>query len=82
MILVSFTQMCHSALMCGSESSDVNGDHVLMPWYVADLEWKLVYVGSSEDESYDQVLESVLVGPVNIGKYRFVFEVILINLRC
>lgn len=39
-----------------------------------DLEWKLIYVGSAEDESYDQMLESVLVGPVNIGNYRFVFQ--------
>ncbi|WOH07658.1 hypothetical protein DCAR_0727091 [Daucus carota subsp. sativus] len=39
-----------------------------------DLEWKLIYVGSAEDETYDQVLESVLVGPVNVGSYRFVFE--------
>lgn len=39
-----------------------------------DLEWKLIYVGSAEDEKYDQVLESVLVGPVNIGNYRFVFQ--------
>ncbi|KAG9135947.1 hypothetical protein Leryth_024549 [Lithospermum erythrorhizon] len=39
-----------------------------------DLEWKLTYVGSAEDETYDQQLESVLVGPVNVGKYRFVLE--------
>ncbi|KAG8382833.1 hypothetical protein BUALT_Bualt05G0119500 [Buddleja alternifolia] len=39
-----------------------------------DLEWKLTYVGSAEDETYDQVLESVLVGPVNVGNYRFVFQ--------
>uniref|UniRef100_J3L2Z5 t-SNARE coiled-coil homology domain-containing protein n=2 Tax=Oryza brachyantha TaxID=4533 RepID=J3L2Z5_ORYBR len=39
-----------------------------------DLEWKLVYVGSAEDESYDQMLESVLVGPVNVGTYRFVLQ--------
>ncbi|KAK1390032.1 Histone chaperone ASF1B [Heracleum sosnowskyi] len=39
-----------------------------------DLEWKLIYVGSAEDDSYDQLLESVLVGPVNVGNYRFVFE--------
>ncbi|XP_073147102.1 probable histone chaperone ASF1A [Henckelia pumila] len=39
-----------------------------------DLEWKLVYVGSAEDETYDQVLESVLVGPVNVGTFRFVFQ--------
>jgi histone chaperone ASF1 len=40
-----------------------------------DLEWKLIYVGSAEDETYDQLLESVLVGPVNVGNYRFVFQV-------
>lgn len=39
-----------------------------------DLEWKLIYVGSAEDETYDQLLESVLVGPVNVGNYRFIFE--------
>lgn len=39
-----------------------------------DLEWKLTYVGSAEDETYDQVLESVFVGPINVGNYRFVFE--------
>ncbi|CAD5190475.1 unnamed protein product [Musa acuminata subsp. malaccensis] len=41
-----------------------------------DLEWKLIYVGSAEDETYDQLLESVLVGPVNVGNYRFVFQAI------
>ncbi|XP_042501233.1 probable histone chaperone ASF1A [Macadamia integrifolia] len=39
-----------------------------------DLEWKLIYVGSAEDESCDQLLESVLVGPVNVGNYRFLFQ--------
>ncbi|XP_034454088.1 histone chaperone asf1b-B [Hippoglossus hippoglossus] len=28
-----------------------------------DLEWKIIYVGSAESEEYDQVLDSVLVGP-------------------
>jgi hypothetical protein len=41
----------------------------------ADLEWKLIYVGSAESEKYDQVLDSVLVGPVVPGQYRFVFQV-------
>ncbi|KAJ4847521.1 Histone chaperone asf1b [Turnera subulata] len=44
-----------------------------------DLEWKLIYVGSAEDETYDQLLESVLVGPVNVGNYRFVLQAILLN---
>lgn len=39
-----------------------------------DLEWKLTYVGSAEDEKFDQVLDSVYVGPVVAGSYRFVFQ--------
>ncbi|XWS63506.1 hypothetical protein CRYUN_Cryun06bG0104200 [Craigia yunnanensis] len=39
-----------------------------------DLEWKLIFVGSAEDETYDQLLESMLVGPVNVGSYRFILE--------
>ena len=39
-----------------------------------DLEWKLIYVGSAETEKHDQVLDSVLVGPVYAGGYRFVFQ--------
>ena len=40
----------------------------------ADLEWRLTYVGSAEDNRHDQVLDSVLVGPVAVGQYRFVFQ--------
>lgn len=50
-----------------------------MFYWVADLEWKLIYVGSAEDETYDQLLESVLVGPVNVGNYRFVLQAISTN---
>ena len=39
-----------------------------------DLEWKITYVGSAESSDYDQVLDSVLVGPVAVGSYRFVFQ--------
>jgi hypothetical protein len=39
-----------------------------------DLEWKMIYVGSAESEKYDQVLDSVLVGPVYPGNYKFTFE--------
>lgn len=31
-------------------------------------------MGSAEDDTYDQQLESVFVGPVNVGKYRFVLQ--------
>ena len=40
-----------------------------------DLEWKIIYVGSAESDEYDQVLDSVFVGPVPIGRHAFVFEV-------
>ncbi|XP_060534402.1 histone chaperone ASF1A [Cylas formicarius] len=32
-----------------------------------DLEWKMIYVGSAESEEYDQVLDSVFVGPIAEG---------------
>ncbi|KAK2079592.1 hypothetical protein QBZ16_001987 [Prototheca wickerhamii] len=39
-----------------------------------NLEWRLTYVGSAESEKYDQVLDTVFVGPVAPGQYRFVFQ--------
>lgn len=39
-----------------------------------DLNWKLVYVGSSESEKYDQVLEDVVVGPIFRGPNEFVLN--------
>lgn len=46
---------------------------------IIDLEWKLIYVGSASDEKYDQLLDSVLVGPVPAGKHMFVFQVGLVR---
>lgn len=40
-----------------------------------DLEWKILYVGSAENEENDQVLTSVLVGPIPVGRNRFELEV-------
>jgi histone chaperone ASF1 len=40
-----------------------------------DLEWKVIYVGSANNEKYDQVLDSIMVGPVPIGVNRFVYQV-------
>ncbi len=48
----------------------------------ADLEWKLTYVGSAESEKYDQELDSVLVGPVVCGQYRFIFQVGSLDTDC
>lgn len=39
-----------------------------------DLEWKLVYVGSSHSSEHDQELDSLLVGPVPLGVSKFLFE--------
>lgn len=39
-----------------------------------DLDWELVYVGSAESNAYDQVLDSILVGPVLEGRHKFIFE--------
>ena len=41
---------------------------------LADLEWKIIYVGSASSESHDQTLDSVLVGPVPAGRHKFVFQ--------
>jgi histone chaperone ASF1 len=41
------------------------------------LEFKIVYVGSAEDDRYDQVLDSIMVGPVPVGINKFVFQVTL-----
>ena len=42
---------------------------------IADLEWKIIYVGCAEDSKHDQELDSVLVGPIAVGKHKFVFQV-------
>lgn len=49
--------------------------HCLLSSVLSDLEWKIIYVGSAESEEYDQVLDSVLVGPVPAGRHMFVFQV-------
>lgn len=39
-----------------------------------DLEWRVVYVGNAEDNTYDQLLEEVMVGPVVQGVHRFILQ--------
>jgi len=39
-----------------------------------DIEWKVVYVGSADDQEHDQELESILVGPVPKGTMKFLLE--------
>ncbi|VDN50735.1 unnamed protein product [Dracunculus medinensis] len=38
------------------------------------LEWDLVYVGSAESKKYDQVLASIVIGPVAKGRHQFMLE--------
>lgn len=39
-----------------------------------DVEWELVFVATDGREEHDQVLDSVLIGPINDGRHKFVFE--------
>ncbi|XP_025077641.1 histone chaperone asf1b-B-like [Pomacea canaliculata] len=39
-----------------------------------DLEWKIIYVGSAESMECDQILDTILVGPVPGGSHMFMFE--------
>ena len=50
----------------------------ISPGIREELEWKLVYVGSADNEDNDQELDSILVGPVRVGKNRFTFSVNII----
>ncbi|RCI02350.1 Histone chaperone asf1 [Rhizopus stolonifer] len=38
-----------------------------------DLEWRMIYVGAAESSEYDQVLDSIMVGPVPVGVNKFIF---------
>lgn len=66
-IVVMFVEGDHTCTSF-SQNSDTNGHLPL------DLEWKVIYVGSSDSADYDQVLEEVLVGPVTQGCHKFVLQ--------
>ena len=34
----------------------------------------MTYVGSAESAAHDQILDTVVVGPVPVGKHKFVFQ--------
>lgn len=38
-----------------------------------DLEWNLIYVGSPESSEYDQIIDTVTVGPIPPGNHEFDF---------
>lgn len=67
---------------CCVHTSDEHADLMsfILPYFVSDLNfnldlnWKLIYVGSAESAKYDQVLDSIMVGPVPVGVNRFLFE--------
>ena len=35
----------------------------------------MIYVGSAESEEYDQILDTIYVGPIPEGRHMFVFQV-------
>ncbi|KAK8806720.1 hypothetical protein WA588_005523 [Blastocystis sp. NMH] len=39
-----------------------------------DLEWRMTYVGDYRTTERDQILESVLVGPITRGTHKFCFQ--------
>jgi len=39
-----------------------------------DLEWRLTYIGSAENEMCDQILDKIFLGPLVVGQFKFVFE--------
>lgn len=41
---------------------------------LVDIEWKVVYVGSAEDESYDQELDDVLLPADKLGRFAFILK--------
>lgn len=43
--------------------------------YAIDLEWKLIYVSSANSQEHDQVLDTLMVGPVPVGISQFAIEV-------
>jgi histone chaperone ASF1 len=38
------------------------------------LEWKVLYVGSAEDTTHDQVLDEILLGPIPVGVNKFILQ--------
>lgn len=38
----------------------------------------MIYVGSAESSEYDQVLDSIMVGPVPVGVNKFIFAVMIL----
>ncbi|CBK22106.2 uncharacterized protein [Blastocystis hominis] len=39
-----------------------------------DLEWRILYVGDHKSMEYDQILDSILVGPISRGTHKFCFQ--------
>lgn len=42
-----------------------------------DLEWRILYVGDHKSMEGDQILDSILVGPISRGTHKFCFQVCL-----
>uniref|UniRef100_A0A915DFL2 MULE transposase domain-containing protein n=1 Tax=Ditylenchus dipsaci TaxID=166011 RepID=A0A915DFL2_9BILA len=39
-----------------------------------EVEWELLFVASDGKEEHDQILDSILIGPIREGRHKFVFD--------
>lgn len=72
-LCVSFIHTCSSCLLNLTPTTIMFNLAYQSP-NLSDLEWKVVYVGSAEDMTRDQVLDEILVGPVPVGVNKFVLQ--------
>jgi histone chaperone ASF1 len=69
----------HGSAPLGCQQNTINlttSEYFLFVFLFAapDLEWKVLYVGSAHDSHQDQVLDEILVGPVPVGRNKFVLQ--------
>lgn len=57
-----------------TSATEIHGNDRSLPTRPADLEWRVVYVGSASSSKHDQELDCVLVGPVPLGMSKFVLQ--------
>jgi histone chaperone ASF1 len=58
---------------CNNDQRQIGNESLNSRQY-ADLEWKVLYVGSAHDSHQDQILDEILVGPVPVGMNKFVLQ--------
>ncbi|KAL9558195.1 hypothetical protein MBANPS3_001015 [Mucor bainieri] len=64
---------CNAPLKDGKLRTRVDLREGTWTYEKTDIEWRMIYVGSAESSEYDQVLDSIMVGPVPVGVNKFIF---------